>query len=50
MTALQSPIPGRFNAGANEYLTKPLDLRRFLTVLDQHLGQTHPPTHSEPDQ
>jgi len=33
-------IEGLLNAGADEYLTKPLDIARFLTILDRTLAPT----------
>jgi CheY-like chemotaxis protein/nitrogen-specific signal transduction histidine kinase len=33
-------------AGAKEYLTKPLDIKKFLKVLDEHLKGSQTPVHS----
>lgn len=40
--ATQGRIKQLLNAGADGYLTKPLDLKRFLKVLDEALGLASP--------
>ena len=37
--ATESQIRHFREAGAADYLTKPLDLRRLLALLDEHLGE-----------
>jgi CheY-like chemotaxis protein len=37
------------DAGANEYLTKPLDLKLLLTLIDNYLGDASETTESEPE-
>jgi DNA-binding response OmpR family regulator len=40
--ATPGPIKRLLDAGAHAYLTKPLDVREFLTLIDQSLGTKEP--------